>query len=296
MLTVDTPVVGDEVRRGRPGRLGRRRPRRCSGSTSTRATTTAPGAEKATDLGPHDLGLAGRADRPAGRGQGRAARPTTPAAASRPAPRAVWVSNHGGRQLDRAASTASAPGRRWWPRSRVRGRGLRRRRESAAGSTCWPPWRSVPTRCFLGRLPALGAGGGRGRRGPDARATSATRSTEAFRLAGCRSVADTRGIAVPPEHPRLGDRAREPSSAAPHRQESRRWAQGRARRARARRGAPRRAAPKSSSGRPQRGGQDRRQPDRRTRPRARRSGPRTSRSTTARTCPRASPAPSSTGR
>ena len=66
-----------------------------------------PGAEKATDLGPHDLGwLAGVSGLPVVvKGVLRAddARRCVQAGA-----RAVWVSNHGGRQLDRAATTASA--------------------------------------------------------------------------------------------------------------------------------------------------------------------------------------------
>ena len=112
---------------------------------------------------------------------------------------AVWVSNHGGRQLDRAASTASALGA-VVAEVADEARGLRRRGSALAGSTCWPPWRSAPTRCFLGRLPvwALVEGeAGVARMHADLR----DEVTEALRLAGCRSVADTRGIAVPPEHP-----------------------------------------------------------------------------------------------
>ena len=65
-----------------------------------------PGAEKALDLGPHDIGwVAGRTGLPVVvKGVLRAddARRSVQAGAA-----AVWVSNHGGRQLDRAAATAA---------------------------------------------------------------------------------------------------------------------------------------------------------------------------------------------
>ncbi len=64
------------------------------------------GSEKATDLGPHDLGwLAATTDLPVvvkGVLRPDDARRCVDAGAA-----AVWVSNHGGRQLDRVASTAS---------------------------------------------------------------------------------------------------------------------------------------------------------------------------------------------
>lgn len=65
-----------------------------------------PGADKALDLGPHDLGwLAARTGLPVvvkGVLRAEDAERSVQAGAS-----AVWVSNHGGRQLDRAATTAS---------------------------------------------------------------------------------------------------------------------------------------------------------------------------------------------
>ena len=66
----------------------------------------APGAEKALDLGPHDLvWLAEQTGLPVvAKG---VLRPDDARRCVQAGAAAVWVSNHGGRQLDRAASTAS---------------------------------------------------------------------------------------------------------------------------------------------------------------------------------------------
>ncbi|GAA0980391.1 4-hydroxymandelate oxidase [Nocardioides aquaticus] len=102
VLTVDTPVVATKYAAERAA-VERRHP----DLVGTNLELAAPNAEKALDLGPHDLDwlreLTGlpvvvkgvlRAD--------DAVRCVQAGAA------AVWVSNHGGRQLDRAVATAAA--------------------------------------------------------------------------------------------------------------------------------------------------------------------------------------------
>jgi len=196
VLTVDTPVVATKYAAGEqvasdlvppdqervnfdPGYEG------------------APGSEKATDLGPHDLGwLAEVSGLPVVvKGVLRAddARRCVQAGAA-----AVWVSNHGGRQLDRAATTASClPGvveavagaAEVYVDGGVRS-GLDVLAAVALGADA----------VFLGRLPvwALVDGEAGVTR---LHAELAEEVTEALRLAGCRTPADTRGIAVPPAAP-----------------------------------------------------------------------------------------------
>ena len=101
---------------------------------------------------------------------------------------AVWVSNHGGRQLDHAAATADC----------LAGRGRRGRRrrprctstgECAPGGTRWPRWRSGPGRCS--------SAGRRSTHWPSTGPPASTRLlgelaeelVEALRLAGCAVVA-----------------------------------------------------------------------------------------------------------
>ncbi len=100
---------------------------------------------------------------------------------------AVWVSNHGGRQLDRALPTAdgAAGGRR---------RGRRRRSRctstgaSAPASTCSPRWPSGRDAVFLGRTPLYAlAAAGEGGVTPAAHEL-AGELLEALRLAGCRDL------------------------------------------------------------------------------------------------------------
>ena len=142
--------------------VGRRRARLAAGRTSRRATATRPGAEKATDLGPQDVAWLAR-------GTGLPVvvkgvlRPDDARRCVDAGARAVWVSNHGGRQLDRAAATAALP----------RGRG---RRRSGRAPRCTSTAGSAPvarahgagprsaTGVFLGRLPlyALAADGSAG--------------------------------------------------------------------------------------------------------------------------------------
>ena len=111
----------------------------------------APGAEKATDLGPHDLGwLAEQTGLPVvAKG---VLRPDDARRCVQAGAAAVWVSNHGGRQLDRAASTASClPG----VVAAVEGAAPRSTSTagSAAGSTSLAALALGADAVFLGRLP-----------------------------------------------------------------------------------------------------------------------------------------------
>jgi 4-hydroxymandelate oxidase len=112
--------------------------------------------------------------------------------------RAVWVSNHGGRQLDRTVTTAFAlpeiaaaldGAAEVYVDGGVRS-GLDVVAALALGADA----------VFLGRQPVWALVEGE----PGvARLHAELREevTEAFRLAGCRSVSDTRGIAAPPARP-----------------------------------------------------------------------------------------------
>ena len=157
----------------------------------------ATGSEKATDLGPHDLGwLAEVSGLPVvvkGVLRGDDARRCVQAGAS-----AIWVSNHGGRQLDRAATTSSAlPG----VATAVQGDaevyvdgGVRSGLDVLAALSLGAD------AVFLGRLPVWALVDGEAgvtRLHAELREETA----EAFRLAGCRVPADARGIAVVPERP-----------------------------------------------------------------------------------------------
>ena len=167
VLTVDTPVVGTKYAEGEqviwdvidPARLG---------VNFDPGYDDRPGAEKATDLGPHDLGwLAEVSGLPVVvKGVLRAddARRCVQAGAQ-----AVWVSNHGGRQLDRAASTVSALGA-VVAEVAYEARGLRRRGSAFGPRRAGRPGarrrRGVPRSAAR-----MGAGGGRGRSGQVARGT-----------------------------------------------------------------------------------------------------------------------------
>ncbi len=152
-----------------------------------------PGSEKALDLGPHDIGWVGaRTGLPVVvKGVLRAEDAVRCVHAGA---RAVWVSNHGGRQLDRSAATATclpdvaaAVGEQ--AEVYVDG-GLRDGTDVLVGLALGA--RAV----FLGRSPLLalidGAAG-------VARLHGELREqvVEALRLAGCRTVAEASGLAVP---------------------------------------------------------------------------------------------------
>lgn len=190
VLTVDTPVVATKYAVGEPVwdvvDPGLVRVNFDDGYDEM------AGAEKATDLGPHDLGwLAERSGLPVlVKGVLRAddARRCVDAGA-----RAVWVSNHGGRQLDRAASTASC-----LPEvvAAVGGEvevyadgGIR------SGLDILAALALGAHAVFLGRLPVWAlvdgeAGVAR------LHADLLEETVEALRLAGCATLADARGIAV----------------------------------------------------------------------------------------------------
>jgi 4-hydroxymandelate oxidase len=149
-----------------------------------------PGAEKALDLGPHDIGwVAGRTGLPVvvkGVLRPDDARRSVQAGAA-----AVWVSNHGGRQLDRAAATAEClpdvrdavqGGAEVYVDGGVRS-GLDILAALALGADA----------VFLGRLPLLALVDGEN--GVAALHHELLAQTlEALRLAGCRTAADTRAI------------------------------------------------------------------------------------------------------
>jgi 4-hydroxymandelate oxidase len=149
-----------------------------------------PGSGKATDLGPHDLDwLAERTGLPVvvkGVLRPEDARRCVQAGAA-----AVWVSNHGGRQLDRAASTASClpdvlAAVDGAAQVYVDG-GLR------SGLDVLAALALGADAAFLGRLPLFAL-----TEGEDGvarmHAELLDQLLEALRLGGCRSVADTRGI------------------------------------------------------------------------------------------------------
>jgi 4-hydroxymandelate oxidase len=155
-----------------------------------------PGAEKALDLGPHDIGwVAGRTGLPVvvkGVLRPDDARRSVQAGAS-----AVWVSNHGGRQLDRAAATAVCLAD---VRGAVEGAaevyvdgGVR------SGLDILAALALGADAVFLGRLPLLALVDGE--TGVAAlHRELLVQTEEAMRLAGCRTVSDIRTI-VPSQRP-----------------------------------------------------------------------------------------------
>ncbi|MGB0102230.1 MAG: alpha-hydroxy-acid oxidizing protein [Nocardioides sp.] len=193
VLTVDTPVVGTKYASPdvpvvwdtvEPGHVR---------VNFDEGYDDRPGSAKALDLGPHDIGwLAARTGRPVvvkGVLRAEDADRAVQAGAA-----AVWVSNHGGRQLDRAASTASclpevvdAVGDR--AQVYVDG-GIRSGLDVLAGLALGAD------AVFLGRLPALALVDGVA--GVAALHQELLDQTvDALRLAGCRTPADARGLAAP---------------------------------------------------------------------------------------------------
>jgi len=191
VLTLDTPVVGTKYAAGEQivwdviddGILQ---------VNFDAGYAQAAGADKATDLGERDLAwLAETTGLPVvvkGVLRGDDARRCVDAGVA-----AVWVSNHGGRQLDRAASTASSlPG----VVEAVGGAvevyvdgGVRSGLDVLAALSLGAD------AVFLGRTPLLALVDGEA---GVARALDELRDelVEAMRLAGCAAVPDTRGIAV----------------------------------------------------------------------------------------------------
>lgn len=190
VLTVDTPVVGTKHTTGADiwGSLG-------AGSLRTNfdpAYDDQPGSEKALDLGPHDLDwLSSRTGLPVVvKG---VVRPDDARRCVQAGAKAVWVSNHGGRQLDRSASTASSLA---GVLVAVEGAaevyvdgGLRSGLDIVAAMALGAD------AVFLGRLPlfALVEGEAGVTR---MHAELLEQTVETLRVAGCPTVGDTRGIAT----------------------------------------------------------------------------------------------------
>ncbi|SDE32756.1 alpha-hydroxy acid oxidase [Nocardioides lianchengensis] len=192
VLTVDTPVVGTKHHVGErvwdvvdPALLR---------VNFDEGHDQQPGADKATDLGPHDLDwLAERTGLPVVvKG---VLRPDDARRCVQAGARAVWVSNHGGRQLDRAVATVDALGAVVDEVGEdaevyVDG-GLRTGLDVVTAAA------SGADAVFLGRSPLLALA--EGQEGV-ARLHRLLREqwAEALRLTGCRSVADTRGLTAAP--------------------------------------------------------------------------------------------------
>jgi 4-hydroxymandelate oxidase len=185
VLTVDTPVVGAKDPGDGPTVWDTAEPAWLRVNFPPEYGDAA-GDEKATDLGPHDIDwIAQSTGLPVVvKGVLRAddARRCVEAGA-----RAVWVSNHGGRQLDYAASTASclaAVADAVGPSAEVYvDGGIRSARHAVAALALGA--RGV----FLGRLPlyALAAGGPDGVQRMFAELTDEL--VDVLRLTGCPSVA-----------------------------------------------------------------------------------------------------------
>ena len=189
VLTVDTPVVGTKY---------------VAGASVWESVDTAlvrvnfdpghdeqPGAEKALDLGPHDIGWLAEVTGLPVVVKG-VLRPDDAHRCVQAGAAAVWVSNHGGRQLDRTVSTAAA-----LPEVREAvGRaaevyvdgGLRDGHDVLAALALGAD------ALFLGRLPLYAlVGGETGVASMHAELLHQT--LEALRLAGCRTVADALTVA-----------------------------------------------------------------------------------------------------
>lgn len=193
VLTVDTPVVGTKYQTAGTPPVWESVDPALLRVNFEPGYDDQPGAEKALDLGPHDIGwVAARTGLPVVvKG---VLRPEDAVRCVQAGAAGVWVSNHGGRQLDRVAATATclpavveAVGDR--AEVYVDG-GVRNGLDVLAALTLGA--RAV----FLGRSPLLallhGADG-------VARLHHQLReqTVEALRLAGCRTLADAPGIAAP---------------------------------------------------------------------------------------------------
>jgi 4-hydroxymandelate oxidase len=196
VLTVDTPVVGTKYSAGEQVVWDVVDPSLLRVNFDPGHDDRA-GAEKATDLGPHDLGWLAEVSGLPVVVKG-VLRPDDALRCAQAGASAVWVSNHGGRQLDRAASTAAAlpdvvtaldGAAEVYVDGGVRS-GLDVLAALALGADA----------AFLGRqaLWALVEGAAGVARLHD---ELGVELAEAFRLAGCRTVADTRGIAAPARTP-----------------------------------------------------------------------------------------------
>lgn len=192
VLTLDTPVVGTKYAAGECAVWDAVDPALLRVNFDP-GYADHPGSTKATDLGGADIAwLAQRTGLPVvvkGVLRPDDARRCVQAGAV-----AVWVSNHGGRQLDRTASTASClAGVRaalGSPTPVFVDGGVR------SGLDVLAALALGADHVFLGRLPLLALAGGR-----DGVATALARlreeAVEALRLAGCATLADARAVAAP---------------------------------------------------------------------------------------------------
>jgi 4-hydroxymandelate oxidase len=106
VLTVDTPVVGTKYDGAGPTVWDELDPELLRVNFPAEYDER-PGAEKATDLGPADIAWLGERTGLPVVAKG-VLRPDDARHCAQAGAAAIWVSNHGGRQLDRAQSTASA--------------------------------------------------------------------------------------------------------------------------------------------------------------------------------------------
>jgi 4-hydroxymandelate oxidase len=199
VLTVDTPVVGTKyASRGTPVVWDTLDPGLLRVNFDP-GYDDLPGAEKALDLGPHDIGwLADRTGLPVVvKG---VLRPEDAQRSVQAGARAVWVSNHGGRQLDRAASTAAclpAVVEAVGERADVYVDGGIRTGIDIVGALALGA-----DAVFLGRLPLVALVDG------SVGVAALHREllvqvVEALRLTGARTVRDTRGLVAPHRTNRL---------------------------------------------------------------------------------------------
>ena len=192
VLTVDTPVVGTKYASPGTALVWEAVDPALLRVNFDPGYDEQPGAEKALDLGPHDIGwVAARTGLPVVvKG---VLRPEDALRCAQAGAGAVWVSNHGGRQLDRTASTAAclpdvvdAVGDR--AEVYVDG-GLRTGGDVVAALALGA--RAV----FLGRSPLLAlldGAEGVGRLHHEL----LEQTVETLRLAGCRTPADAPGLAA----------------------------------------------------------------------------------------------------
>jgi 4-hydroxymandelate oxidase len=194
VLTVDTPVVGTKYASPGTGLIWDSLDPAYLRVNFDPTYDDQPGSEKALDLGPHDIGwLADRTGLPVVvKG---VLRPEDAVRSVQAGASAVWVSNHGGRQLDRAAATATclpsvvaAVGEQ--AEVYVDG-GLRTGLDVLAALALGAD------AVFLGRPPLLAlldGAAGVARLHQELRA----QTVDALRLSGSRTVADTRDLLAPP--------------------------------------------------------------------------------------------------
>jgi 4-hydroxymandelate oxidase len=193
VLTVDTPVVGTKYAAGDQVVWDVVDPELLRVNFDP-GYEDQPGSEKALDLGPRDLRWLSETTGLPVVAKG-VLRPDDARRCVQHGAAAVWVSNHGGRQLDRAASTASClPG----VVTAVEGAaqvyvdgGIR------SGLDVLAALALGADAVFLGRLPLYAlVHGVAGVARMHADLTAETQ--EAFRLAGCCTLADTRGVLATP--------------------------------------------------------------------------------------------------